>query len=165
MNATTATNIGTPFTFVNKGRTVVHPSHDDCTPTTIESYRARREAAGVCTGCGWAFTADRHAIPTTVTVGEGVVVRKCEETASRDHNVTLVPGTYPLTPTRNPEGHLSWLSAAIPAIAHDYWRSTVEFGGVALAGEHRGGELETYGYMVRGYEIGDTIARGTYTFA
>lgn len=103
--------------------------------------------------------------PTTVTVGEGVVARKYEQTASRDHDVTLVPGTYPLTTRRSPEGRVQAYTAAIPAVAHAHWSSTVELGGVALAGEHRGGELETYSFHVYSYQLSDTNERGTFLLA
>lgn len=102
---------------------------------------------------------------TTVTVAEGVVARKYEQTASRDHDVTLVPGTYPLTAHYSPEKYLTHYSAAIPAIAHAHTASTVEFGGVALAWEERGGEQETYGLHVYSYDVERIEALGNYTFA
>jgi len=89
---------------------------------------------------------------TKVTVPEGVVCRKYEQTASRDHDVTLVPGTYDLVPTKTPEGVVDGYWASIPAIAHEHTASTVEFGGVALAWEDRGGEVEDYGLHVYAYE-------------
>lgn len=101
----------------------------------------------------------------TVTVVEGVVARKMEQTASRDHNVTLVAGTYELTAHRSPEGVLTRYTAAIPAIAHDHTASTVEFGGVALAWEKRGGETETYGFHVYAYEVEKVASRGSFSFA
>lgn len=110
-------------------------------------------------------TTTRRENLTTVTVAEGVVARQYEQTASRDHDVTLVPGTYPLKAHRSPEGYLTHYTASIPAIAHEHTRSTVEFGGVALAWEQRGGETETYGLHVYAYDVDRVQARGGYTFA
>lgn len=84
-------------------------------------------------------------VVTSVTVPEGAVRRQYEQTASRDHNVTLTAGTYPVKAIRSPEGYLTDFSASIPAVAEPHWASTVEYGGVALKGEQRGGEQETYG--------------------
>lgn len=83
--------------------------------------------------------------PTQVTIPAGMVVRQYEQTASRDHDVELVPGTYDVHPVRSPEGSLTAIRASIPAIAKPHVASTVEFGGVALASEQRGGERETWG--------------------
>lgn len=103
--------------------------------------------------------------PTTVTVAEGVVARQYEQTASRDHDVTLVAGTYPLQAHHSPEGYLTHFTAQIPAHAHTHVASTVEFGGVALAWEQRGGEEETYGLHVYAYAVERTAALGHFTFA
>lgn len=89
----------------------------------------------------------------TITVPEGVVRRQYEQTASRDHNVTLVAGTYPVQAHRSPEGVLTHYTAAIPAIAEPHYYSTVEWCGRALAGEQRGGELEIWGWHTYRYEI------------
>lgn len=89
-------------------------------------------------------TSTEPRIIKTVTVPEGMTGRKMEQTASRDHNVSLIPGTYDVKVRRYPEGGIDSYSAAIPAIAHAHTASTVEFGGVALAWEERGGERETY---------------------
>lgn len=97
---------------------------------------------------------------TTITVPEGVVRRQYEQTASRDHNVTLVAGTYELKAHYSPERFLTHYSASIPAVAHDHWASTVEFGGVALAGKQRGGESETYGFHAYGYEVEKWLTEG-----
>lgn len=98
---------------------------------------------------------------TQVTIGEGVVRRKYEETASRDHDVTLVPGTYPIKAKFYNGGNiLDSYHAAIPAIAHDHWSSTVEFGGVALAGKQRGGESETYSLFFYGFQVDKMVAAG-----
>lgn len=103
-------------------------------------------------------------VALTVTVPEGVVVRKYEQTASRDHDVTLVAGTYDLKADRSPEGFLRGYWASIPAVAHAHTASTVEFGGVALAWEERGGETEVYGWHAYAYEIERIAERGTYSF-
>lgn len=102
---------------------------------------------------------------TTITVAEGVVARQYEQTASRDHDVTLVPGTYPLHIHRTPEGVIDSYWAAIPAIAHKHTASTVEFGGVALAWEERGGETETHSWHAYAYQVADINQRGQYRLA
>lgn len=101
---------------------------------------------------------------TTVTVPAGVVARKCEETASRDHDVTLIAGTYSVTAHYSPEGRLQNYWASIPAVAHSHWASTVEYGGVALAGKERGGEIESYSFHAYSYEIVSGVLR-QFTFA
>lgn len=92
-------------------------------------------------------------VVTAVIVGEGVVRRQYEQTASRDHDVTLVPGTYPVVAHKSPEGWLTHYSASIPAVAHAHVASTAEFGGVAYGWEQRGGETEIYGFQMYGYQI------------
>lgn len=102
---------------------------------------------------------DIHGNPvaTHVTVPAGTVARKTEQTASRDHDVTLDEGTYPIrweTSYSYRDGRTYATSgwASVPATAHDHWASTVEFGGVALAGENRGGERETYTLHMYSYQ-------------
>lgn len=104
-------------------------------------------------------------VATHVTVPAGKVARKTEQTASRDHDVTLDAGTYPIkwetdTDYRDGSQYAKYGWASIPATAHEHWASTVEFGGVALAGENRGGEREHYSFHVYSYQ-----ANGQDTFA
>lgn len=113
---------------------------------------------------------DIHGTPvaTHVTVPAGRVARKTEQTASRDHDVTLDAGTYPIkweTDTSYRDGRtyatLGWVS--VPATSHPHWASTVEFGGVALAGEQRGAERETYSLDIYAYQANGQTEYAGYT--
>lgn len=109
---------------------------------------------------------DTENIVRTVTVPEGIVRRQYEQTASRDHNVTLVPGVYEVTTKRYREsGRMDRFYASIPAIAHNHTASTVEFGGIALAWEQRGGETENYGWSIYGYQATDVDADSNLTLS
>jgi hypothetical protein len=96
-------------------------------------------------------------VATHVTVPAGTVARKTEQTASSDHDVTLDAGTYPIkwetdVSYRDGRTFAKYGWASIPATAHEHWSSTAEFGGVALAGEQRGGEREHYSFHVYSYQ-------------
>jgi len=96
-------------------------------------------------------------VAVRITIGADYVARKTEQTASRDHDVTLQPGTYAIeweTDVSYRDGRkfakYGWVR--VPATAHPHWASTVEFGGVALAGEQRGGEAEIYTLHIYSYQ-------------
>lgn len=82
---------------------------------------------------------------TTVTVPEGITRRQYEQTASRDHSVTLVPGTYAVKTKRSAEGCLRWYAAAVPAVT-------------------AAGGTEHYSLQVREYEVDAYTGQG-YVFA
>ena len=92
-------------------------------------------------------------LPVAYIVGEGVTARVSAQTASRDYTVTLTPGTYPLSAQVSPEGHLTALWAAIPAVSETRTESSVEWGGVALAHRTVAGGAETYHRRIDGYQI------------
>lgn len=96
---------------------------------------------------------EANPLPVAYTVREGDTARVSAQTASRDYTVTLTPGTYPLTAAVNPEGYLSALHAAIPAVSETRSESSVEWGGVALASHIVKGGPETYHMRVESYTL------------
>lgn len=95
-------------------------------------------------------------LPVSVTIDAGIVARVSAQTAYNDHDVQLVPGTYPLT-------YSSWpshsLHAEIPAVELPWWNVTAGFAGVAYAGEQRGGDATTYWWSVDTYNARQSRTR------
>lgn len=77
----------------------------------------------------------------TVTVPEGIVFRYYAGIARDDHNVTLVPGIYPLFVQTNPEGYVQFITASVPTTSG-----------------------ETYGLSFRGYQLLKAVNDGAFTF-
>lgn len=96
---------------------------------------------------------------STITITEPRVVRITEQTASRDHNAVLLPGTYDLkvkyqsVPFGQTPTVIDYVHASIPARTQQRRESSVEFGGVALATRVVEAQIEQYTLMIRGYEI------------
>lgn len=99
---------------------------------------------------------------TEVTVGEGAVIRIYEQTASRDHNATIVPGTYPVrytTVNYNPfvegrgESRPYYACIDVEIDTQDRTQSSAEFGGVALAFENVKGARKPHTITMYAYQM------------
>jgi hypothetical protein len=99
---------------------------------------------------------------TEVVYGEGSEVRIYEQTASRDHNATIVPGAYAVRYTTvsyssfvEGRGERRPYYACIDVMidTQDRTQSSVEFGGVALAHESVKGARKPHTIVRYAYEM------------
>lgn len=96
---------------------------------------------------------------STITITQPRTVRIMEQTASRDHDGVLVPGTYELKVkfdtdiNGRPTDSIDYAWASVPAEVKARRQSSVEFGGVPLAFEEVPAQVEQYTLMIRGYQI------------